>query len=208
MKRIMIITIAMLVNITTVTYAAYFSIKPDKIIFTHQGKKIKIIPLKPKIPVGDKGEYIVDKVLNNLHYLLIYRDYHYLGDFCHRPDVRKIEVYNKVGDNLFNITESPRLYVGKIPIFSRHWMIIADPQEGAFSGFALINMKKKYNNYITINTKGSVFIHAFKYNSGFSGDKDVMWIILKNSRDVHETIIEIDENGHWKQSAVQFKNPI
>ena len=174
MKNVAIFLILFLVNFNTIACYADFSIENNKIIFKDKNKTVKILNLKPKTAPNKKGGYFIDKVYHNQDYILVYRNYNYLGGFCHTPKVEKIEIYDHIGNNIFNITKGPRKYVGLQFIFSEDWVVILNSVEGGLSGFAFINMKNRLHKYIHLNKKGAEFIHAFKYETGYTKEKDVI----------------------------------
>ena len=207
MKRILCILVVLLSSLSSVCDAANFSITPEKIVF-YQEKDIPghVVALRPKTPDNDRG-YFLDKVYNNRQYILIYRNYHYLGDFCHTPDVERIDVYDNTGTYLFAITEMPRQYVGTRFLFADHWVVIVNPVEGDFSGFAFIDLQDHQYQHIIVEEKGSLFIHAFLYQTGYARDPQRVWIIYQRWEPyAPRDIIEIDEHGQWRTARVQFES--
>lgn len=206
MKRICLFVVVLFSSFSSVCHAAYFTVTPEEIVF-YQDKETPVhsVRLRPKTSDGEQG-YILDKVYHNHQYLLIYRSYHYLGDFCHTPDVERIDIYDKTGTYLFAITDTPRHYVGERFFFADHWLVIVNPVEGEFSGFAFINFQEQQYRYTMVEEKGSLFVHAFLYRTGYARDAQRVWIVYQQWEPyAPQGVIEVDEHGHWRRGHITFE---
>lgn len=203
-KRFIFVLTLCLIAFYAIPAYADFSVESNRIVFKNKQQVVKIVKLAPQTPDGKEG-YFVDKVYHNYNYVLIYRNYHWLGEFSHTPGVEKIEVYDKSGEKLFTIAEKTWQYVGN-HIFSHHWLVVLNPVEGELPGFSFIQLQKQHYGYHAIK-ENPLFIHAFLHRTGFSRDKDTVWIISRRAwqnNSFEWLIVEVDEQGKWRKCTVKF----
>ncbi|MFC2141037.1 hypothetical protein ACFLQP_01935 [Acidobacteriota bacterium] len=207
-KRFVFVLKVCLIAFCAIRGYADFSVESNRIVFKNNQEVTKIVKLAPQTPDGKQG-YFVDKVYHNYNYVLIYRNYHWLGDFDHTPGLEKIEVYDRYGEMRFTITDNTRQYIGEHH-FSEHWLVVVKHSEGEFMGYSFIHMQKQQYGHHTI--KGYPhFIHAFLYHTGFGSDKDTVWIICGTDFKeygicIEWLIMEVDEQGKCRKCKVKF-NP-
>jgi len=206
-KRFVFVLTVCLAAFCAIRGYADFSVESNRIVFKNNQEVTKIVKLAPQTPDGKQG-YFVDKVYHNYYYVLIYRNYHWFGDFDHVPGVEMIEVYNSSGDKLFTIADNTWQYIGELH-FSDHWLVVMNHSEGDLMGYSFINMQKQQYGHHIIKENPSYF-HAFLHHTGF-GSMDTVWII--GGTDFKEygiciewLIMEVDEQGKCRKCKVKF-NP-
>ena len=163
-------------------------------IFRENDKVVKTLSLKPETPYGDREGYIKDRVFYdrsryNPEYLLIYRNGNY-PDEAHVAPINgtRIEVYDRKGNKGFVIDNDAGMYNGWHLLFSEDWIVIISNDEGMIAGYGFIHMKDKTHRYVSFPAeRGRVaieaFIHVFKYDkyqTGYTKEKDVIWVISKD----------------------------
>ena len=214
MKQIALLGMVLACLLLILPCHAAFEVKEDQVIFRENDKVVKTLSLKPKTAYGDEEVYIKDKVFYdqrryNPEYLLIYRDYNYLGDFCHTPKAKRIEVYDSKGNRGLVIDRNARIYVGQFYVFSKNWVVIINDAEGVISGYGFIHMKDKNYRYVSFSDErghAEDFIHAFRYQTGYTKEKEVVWIISRiGGLGGREIITEIASDGSYKRRDVRFK---
>jgi hypothetical protein len=137
-----------------------FELKNDS-AFLFKGKSIiSAINLSPTKRLGDTiqgNEYVSDEAYFVANSMLVLRQVHYMGDFCHTPSVKSVELYTSFGDTIYPVSSN---YLGNVfNAPSGQWAIIADEAEGEMYG------------YTHITDKGLVSRHDLNsFLSGYPGD--------------------------------------
>ena len=214
---IITIVIVSICSLGSESYAqrSTFEVTDDRVLFKDGDKVVKTVLLKPKTPYGDSSAYTKDEVFFDQrryysHYLLIYRNFNY-PDRPHTPPINgtNIEIYDNSGNRLFVIDNMNRRYNGLLLLFSEDWAVIVDNDEGMISGYGFIQMKDKTHRYVSlpVGERGyNEFVHAItidQYQTGYSAEKDVVWIISRF--DGREIITEIASDGSYRTSELAFR---
>jgi hypothetical protein len=103
--------------------------------------------LKTKQRLGDTingNEYLADEAFMVANCMIVLRGVHVLGDFCHMPSVKSIEIHTAYGDVL---TPKTGYFQGNIYTApSGKWGIITEEAEGEIFGYTFINEHGKIHH--------------------------------------------------------------
>jgi hypothetical protein len=119
-------------------------IKDHQAIFARGGVEIRKVPLKPKRIVNQRpdnpNEYFEDRAFLVASCLIVMRDVHCLGDFCHVPGVKAVEVYTPDGrQKTYRDQEITPLFNGSsFTAPSGNWAVVLFAPEGFVSAFLLL----------------------------------------------------------------------
>lgn len=207
-----------------------FEVKNNQVIFREDDKVVKTLSLKPETPYEDnrpetpnearrgyiKDEVFYDQRVYDPEYLLIYRNGNY-PDGAHVAPIngKRIEVYDRKGNQEFVINNHMGMYSGSHILFSQDWVVIISNAEGMIYGYGFIHMKDQTHKYVSFPAeRGRMaieeFIHVIKIDSrqtGYTKEKDVVWVISRigGVEEGRKVITEITSDGSYKRSDVRFK---
>ena len=207
-----------------------FEVKDNQVIFKEGDKVGKTLSLQPKTPYEDnrpetpnearrgyiKDEVFYDQRVYDPEYLLIYRNCNY-PDRAHVAPIngKRIEVYDRKGNQEFVINNHMGMYSGSHILFSQDWVVIISNAEGMIYGYGFIHMKDQTHKYVSFPAeRGRMaieeFIHVIKIDSrqtGYTKEKDVVWVISRigGVEEGRKVITEITSDGSYKRSDVRFK---
>lgn len=119
-------------------------IRDNQAIVVRDGTETLRVPLQPRRLVKEyresPEEYIEDTAFLVASCLVVMRDYHYLGPFCHTPGVSAVEIYTLNGKH--KIYRDPQvIYHFHGPRYtdpSGDWGVILFEAEGDVSGYLFL----------------------------------------------------------------------